>query len=597
MAKYIETLELGRAFFENTEQGIILLDLEDTVLEINRAAQEMFGIEKAISGQQLREIFPFMYEKDKKQIEEGAFTCKNDYKKTYKIKCRQVRLGETGLLKILYITDLTAISELQCKLRNVTIERDKIRNIIESIDEAVIVCDKDGIVFLLNRACEKLNDFSREQVIGKSVKEVYNLTEETSYMLRAIKEKKPILDVYQNYTTLLGKNMNIMCSNVPLFSGGKVVGAVSVMKSYYRAEKLTQKIMELQEQLFNNRKRHRGNESSNNCEYRFKDIVGVNSKLKQAISWSKKAALTSSPILIYGETGTGKELFAQSIHNSSHRKEGPFLAVNCAAIPGNLLEGILFGTEKGAFTGAVDRPGLFEQASGGTLFLDELNSMALDLQAKLLRVLQQNTIRRVGGMTEKRIDVRIISSMNENPAEAISAGRLRQDLYYRLGVVCIHIPPLRERKEDISQLVEEFIKRYNQKLNRNVQGISPSLAKDFLNYNWPGNVRELQHALESAMNMVEPHENLLKDHHLPPHVLEKIENKISATDTTKDINGDYYSVTCKDGMELQDILQNVEYQVISRTLQKNNGNVSKTARELGIRRQGLQYRMKKYNIK
>ncbi len=597
MVKYTETIELGRTFFEHAEQGIMLLDLEDTVLDLNPLAKSFFEIkEEMIYGQQLIDIVPQIYEGDKKNLQVGVITKKIGEKK-FKFNVKKARLGETGLIKLLYIKDMSVYSQIQQKLQAVIKDRDFLKNVIESIDEAVIVCDKNGKAILVNRACEKLNEFTRDQVLGKSVKEIYNLNDDSSDMLRSIKEKKPILDSYQNYTNLLGKNLNIMGSNMPLFSGGEVVGAVAVMKAYYRIEKLTEKIMELQEQLLKRKNKIQKKEEDTLCTYNFRDIVGVNLKLKQAIKWGEKAALTSSPILIYGETGTGKELFAQSIHNSSHRKNAPFLAVNCAAIPGSLLEGILFGTEKGAFTGAIDRPGLFEQASEGTLFLDEINSMALDFQAKLLRVLQQNTVRRVGGVKEKHIDVRIISSMNENPSEAISEGRLRQDLYYRLGVVYIRIPPLRKRKEDILKLVKSFISRYNVKFSLNINNISEELEKSLINYDWPGNVRELEHIIESSMNMAERDEKVLRMSHIPPHISEKMGNNIiDSEDYYKHIT-DNYSINIGKNMKLEEIMQNVEYQVISDNLKNNKGNISKTARELGLRRQGLQYRLKKYNIK
>jgi arginine utilization regulatory protein len=598
LVRYIETIELGRLFFEHAEQGIIILDLEDTILDINPLAKSFLNIkEDMIFGNQLRDIVQQIYEGNKKNLQIGIISNKKIKDKKFQLCVKKVRLGETGLIKLLYIKDINDYYQIQQKLQAVIKDRDHLKNIIESIDEAVIVCDKNGKAILLNRACEELNEFTREQVLGKNVKEIYNLNDDSSDMIRSMREKKPILDSYQNYTNLLGKNLNIMGSNVPLFSGGEVVGAVAVMKAYYRIEKLTEKIMELQEKLLNRNKKIQKKEKDNFCTYNFKDIVGINPKLKQAIKWGEKAALTSSPILLYGETGTGKELFAQSIHNSSHRKNGPFLAVNCAAIPGSLLEGILFGTEKGAFTGAIDRPGLFEQASGGTLFLDEINSMAIDFQAKLLRVLQQNTVRRVGGVKEEHIDVRIISSMNENPSEAIFDGRLRQDLYYRLGVVYIKIPPLRRRKEDILKLAKFFVNNYNLKFGLNIKKISEELGKNLFNYNWPGNVRELEHVIESSMNMAERNENVLQMAHVPPHILEKLGNNIIDSEDYYNQTTDNYTVNIRKNMKLEEMLRNVEYQVISDILKNNKGNISKTARDLGLRRQGLQYRLKKYNIK
>ncbi len=230
---------------------------------------------------------------------------------------------------------------------------------------------------------------------------------------------------------------------------------------------------------------------------------------------------STSSVLVYGETGTGKELYVQSIHNYSSRFNKPFIAQNCAALPENLFESILFGTVKGAFTGAVDKPGLFEQAHGGTLFLDEINSMPINLQTKLLRVLQDGVIRRVGDSRDRKIDVRIIAAMNVEPLKAVENGQIREDLFYRLNVVNIKLVPLRDRLEDIPLYVEHFIDKYNKELNKNVKGISSKVKELFMSYNWPGNVRELQHIIEAAINIVD--NEYIELDNLPIYLSEKVD--------------------------------------------------------------------------
>jgi len=225
---------------------------------------------------------------------------------------------------------------------------------------------------------------------------------------------------------------------------------------------------------------------------------------------------TPSSIMLHGKTGTGKELFAQSIHSHSHRRENQYIAINCAAIPEHLLESNLFGTARGAFTGAIDRPGLFEQAGGGTLFLDEIDSMPIGLQAKLLRALQEKKIRRLGSLKEIDIDIKIISSVSTAPYESINKGTLRNDLFYRLGVVLIRLPSLRERPEDLMELTWHFIHKNNRQLGTYVKKISNRVIDFFKNYGWPGNIRELEHIIEGAMNIV-GRETTLKSEHLPPH--------------------------------------------------------------------------------
>ncbi len=290
--------------------------------------------------------------------------------------------------------------------------------------------------------------------------------------------------------------------------------------------------------------------------------------------------------MIYGETGTGKELFAQSIHNASRRSDGPFLAINCAAIPDNLFEGLLFGTEKGAYTGAESRAGLFEQANEGTLLLDEINSMNMLLQSKLLRVLQEGTLRRVGGSKNIHIDVRVISNTNIPPREAIKNKELRQDLFYRLGVVNINIPPLREHKEDIPLLSKSFILCFNEKLMKNVSNIDRATLEIFNAYQWPGNIRELEHVIEHAMSIIPTRQiSTITPDYLPDYILNFPPTTLHTDQRDQgNIN------------TLNSAVQMTEYQVLRNALLENNCNITRTASFFGVSRQNLQYRIKRCGI-
>jgi arginine utilization regulatory protein len=298
----------------------------------------------------------------------------------------------------------------------------------------------------------------------------------------------------------------------------------------------------------------------------------------------ERASETPSSVLIHGETGTGKEMFAQSIHNHGIRRNNTFIAQNCAAIPDSLLEGILFGTEKGGFTGAIEREGIFEQANGGTLLLDEVNSMSLPLQAKLLRVLQEGYIRRIGGLKDIPIDVRIIATTNEDPRSGMETGSIRRDLYYRLSVINIYIPPLRERLDDLELLTEYFIKKYNKLLNKSIEKLSDQVMIDFMNYDWPGNIRELENFIEGAMNMVSSRDKVLNR-----------ENFITSNfiHRTSDLgNGLISSLSEK---SLPQLLEGIEEKVIIEMMGRYGNNITKTAKHLGIKRQTLQHKLKKYN--
>jgi arginine utilization regulatory protein len=289
-------------------------------------------------------------------------------------------------------------------------------------------------------------------------------------------------------------------------------------------------------------------------------------------------------VLIYAETGSGKEVISQSIHYSGVRKDRPFIPINCAAIPAALLEGMLFGTEKGSFTGAENKKGLFEEANHGTILLDEVNSMEPYLQSKLLRVLQDGYIRPIGSNKIIDIDVRIIATLNEDPEKLIESGKLRKDFYYRLSVIRINIPPLRERKEDIPILVENFIENYNRILGKNIQGIDDSVMKRFSEYSWPGNIRELKNVIESAINMSD-NNDILTHRHFDVKPLSEVYREVNNFNI--DENGN---------LDLEKYMENIEKEIIEKALIKNKYNITKTSKQLNISRQNLQYKIKKYNM-
>lgn len=316
----------------------------------------------------------------------------------------------------------------------------------------------------------------------------------------------------------------------------------------------------------------------------FKDIIHASEVMEKIIHIARKIAGSDSKVLISGESGTGKELFAQSIHNESIRKKQPFLAINCAALPRDLVESELFGYEEGAFTGAKKggRPGKFELANGGTLFLDEIESMPLDVQAKLLRAIESNEIMRIGGNKIIPINVRIIASTNKDLSSAIQEGKFRDDLYYRINTTIIEIPPLRERKEDITVLVEYFIAKLGYRFDKNALN-SKKILEALLNYHWPGNVRELENIIENLIILSPNHKisfNLLP---------EKIKNALKHTTQTKIANISDYD---KNNLNLADNEKNI----ILIALQKNKGNITKTALDLGIDRTTLIRKKSKYSI-
>jgi len=457
--------------------------------------------------------------------------------------------------------------------------------ILGTIDEGIHVVDANGITIFYNHVAARLDGLTAEEVLGKPLLEVFpSLDRHSSTLLRVIENGEPIYNKSQAYRNWKGMRVETINTTLPVYVDKRLVGAVEVAKDIGKLKELSERLIDLQAQLGKPRRIKRL--QSDGTAYTFEDIVTNSKAMLQLIERARKAAKTSSPILIYGETGTGKELFVQSIHQASERHARPFIAQNCAALPDTLLESILFGTTKGSFTGAEDRPGLFELANGGTLFLDELNSMPLDLQAKLLRVLQDGKIRRIGSMQAVQVDVRVIAAVNEEPDIVMKRGGLRTDLYYRLNVVSFALPPLRERKEDIELLTGHFLEKFNQKFQMNVTGLDKRVQEVFLQYHWPGNVRELEHVIEAAMNMVEGPVILLE--HIPPHIGERTSKQKEVAIASLLSNGGWQGETTR---SLPNILHEMEQMLITQAMEQTGGNILQAAKLLGIPRQTLQYKL------
>ncbi|HEY8363583.1 MAG TPA: sigma 54-interacting transcriptional regulator [Tissierellaceae bacterium] len=454
--------------------------------------------------------------------------------------------------------------------------RENIKEILDYLEEGIHIIDKNGIILYYNKFAQKIDGVEPDRVIGRHLLEVYpSLTEETSTLLTVIRTGKPIYDIEQTFINYKGEKITTINSSIPIRSRGKIVGALEISRDITDVRKMSEKIVELQDKLYNNEKRKpKDHKPGSSAKYTFLDIVGENKEMLRLKSLALKAAKSDVSILIYGDTGTGKELFVHAIHNASHRKHKPFIAQNCAALPANLLEGILFGTIKGGFTGAEDRPGLFELANGGTLFLDEINSMPLELQSKLLRVLQDGSIRRVGATNTIDVDVRIIAATNIPPEEAVEKGLMRRDLYYRLNVISFEIPPLRERKEDIPLLIKYFINKFNKKFHKDIKGVSDEVLNIFYNYRWDGNVRELENLLEGIISITD--KEVIEVEDLPYKFREKESKSF--------------------GMSLKEALESTERAIIKEALRKTNNNITHAAELLKIPRQTLQYRMQKLKL-
>ncbi|MDQ0272757.1 sigma-54 interaction domain-containing protein [Cytobacillus purgationiresistens] len=467
--------------------------------------------------------------------------------------------------------------------------------ILDEIDAGVHVVDEAGTTVIYNRKMAEIEDMKAEEVLNKSLRDVFSFEHnEDSRLLEVLAKGTKIANAKQTYYNNQGQEITTINHTIPIVNNDVRIGAMEIARDVTRLEKLIRENMN-----------KRGD-----TRYTFDSIIGSSRQIADVIDASKRATRTSSSVLIIGETGTGKELFAQSIHNGSQRSSGPFISQNCAAMPDSLIEGLLFGTKKGAFTGAIERPGLFEQAEGGTLLLDEINSLNPSLQAKLLRVLQEKTVRRVGDTQDRSVDVRIIATINEDPIDAIAGGRLRKDLYYRLSVVSLFIPPLRERQSDIHELIHFFIDKYNERFGMNVQNVDELVQQKLVYHEWPGNVRELEHMIEGAMNLID-YEDIITFHHLPNHFRHKLHllgddhddsfGEVEARSMLIEEQGSGGRRETGNRMKselksLAQYLDDAEYIYIKNSLTQNQFNITKTAKTLGMSRQNLQYRIKKHKL-
>ncbi len=445
----------------------------------------------------------------------------------------------------------------------------QLESVLDASGEAITMANKHHNVVYFNKKAEILYGIKKNDIEGNDLKLFFN----DLVLLRVLNTGESIKEHYHQPAP--GKF--VLINSIPIWLGDELIGAVSVERDItemvnlnldlYRARS---HINELKEQIHNN------NQGSNEP---FHDIYGYSPSLKGVIDMAKKASETNAPVIISGESGTGKELFAQAIHNSSFRRNGPFVVINCSSIPYHLFESEFFGYEEGAFTGAKrgGKIGTFELADGGTLVLDELGELDLSLQAKLLRTIQNNVFYRVGGKKPIQVDVRILAATNKNLDQLVKEGRFREDLYYRLNVVNLEVPPLRHRKGDIPELVHLFLKELSMQHGKEVFEVTSEVINTLLQYNWPGNVRELRNIIERLVVLSE--ERIITKDLLPKNLFQAQKSDEISTNQL-----------------LGSLTKDVERKKILETLKEVSGNKTKAAKALGIPRSTLYYKINNLNI-
>ncbi len=464
--------------------------------------------------------------------------------------------------------DITEIESLAEQVTDLWKVRNLLEAVIEATEDAISVSDEYGNNIMVNSAYTRITGLPKEAVLNKPV--TVDIAEGESMHMEVLRTGKPV----HNVRLKVGPAKKEVIVNVaPIFIEGKIRGSVGVIHDISEIIALTEELSRAKRLL-----RHL------DARYTWEDIIGVSPVIRRAKEQAKMAAETPAKVLLRGESGTGKELFAHAIHNASPRRKGQFVRVNCAAISEALLESELFGYEEGAFTGAMKggKKGLFEEANGGTIFLDEIGDIGLPLQSKLLRVIQEKEIIRVGGTRPISVDVRIISATNANLEMKVHSKTFREDLYYRLNVIPIHIPALREHKEDIQHLAGHIIFKLNQEFGRKVEKISGEALHDLLGYEWPGNVRELENELGRAMINMRPQDNVMDREHLPVLPCEKMT---------------YAAAPPSQVQSLEKVVADAEKMAITHALQETKGNRTKAAALLGISMRGLFYKIGKYGLK
>jgi transcriptional regulator of acetoin/glycerol metabolism len=430
--------------------------------------------------------------------------------------------------------------------------------VFSSVREGLITIDNTGLISGINASAAKLLKLHPKDLIGTPVDSVIRMDNKLRSFIhtgREYSEEELLLKSEKGQVRCLGSAHNI-CSE----SGSKLGTVFTFTKT---------------KETFSSK----GAAGGSNLRFMFKDIIGESLPMLETLEKAKRVARSPSTVLLLGESGTGKELFAQSIHNASDRRDGPFVSVNCGAIPGELIQSELFGYAEGAFTGARKggRPGKIELAIGGTVFLDEIGDMPLQMQVNLVRVLEEKAIVRVGDNNVVPVDVRIIAATNRSLYEEVTKGRFREDLFYRLNVITIILPPLRERKGDTTLLTNYYVDKISRKVGKHVESVEPGVFVALEAYHWPGNVRELANALEYAINLVQ--HGRLQLAHLPPYFNKK--------QTARNIADDAEIMS----------LALVEKKAIESALLHLGGNISKVAAALGIGRNTLYDKMKKHSIR
>ncbi|WP_028391720.1 sigma-54-dependent Fis family transcriptional regulator [Bacillus cihuensis] len=561
--------------FNTTNDGMIVIDKHGYIILFNRSAERMTEkVRNDVIGKHIHEVIqnsrlPKILQTNRTEINKEQ-VLENGLKIiTTRIPLLDEQKEVIGAFAVFKeITEAVDLAEQITDLKEV---QTLLEAIILSSNDAISVVDEEGRGLIINPAYTRITGLSREEIIGKPA--TADIYEGDSVHMRVLQTRRPVRGVNMR---LGPKRKEVIVNVAPIIVDGRLKGSVGVVHDVTEIQQLTAELSRARQII-----------RTLEAKYTFADIIGKSEEMNLPIEQAKLCAKTPATVLLRGESGTGKELFAHAIHNASDRKYNKFVRVNCAAISESLLESELFGYDDGAFTGAKrgGKKGFFEEANNGSIFLDEIGELKTHMQVKLLRVLQENEIVRVGGTTPIPINVRVIAATNINLEKAISDGSFREDLYFRMNRMPIHISPLRNRKEDIKELAIHLIQKINQEYGRTIEDISVGAIERLKQYHWPGNVRELENILGRTIIFMKLNETIIEEHHIPDFI-ESYEKAIP-------LNNEHIQ---SESQSLSEQMDRYEHQLIKQALMKNSGNKTNTAKMLGVSVRNLYYKMEKHGL-
>lgn len=566
--KYINIIDhktmMQELIFSSVEEGMIGIDDQGIVNLFNKSAERMtqISVENAI-GKHVHEVIslselPKVFDTGRVELNKELILESG----TKIVTSRYPMINEEGkqVGAFAVFKDISEVVRLAEEITNLTEIQKMLEAIIYSSEDAISVVDEEGKGILINPAYTRITGFSEAEVIGQPA--TADISEGESIHLKVLQTRKPVRGV----NLRVGKLKKDVIVNVaPIIVNQQLKGSVGVIHDMTEMRGLMKELDHARTLI-----------RTLGATYSFEDIVGTSNEINFTIEQAKLAASVSVTVLLRGEVGAGKDLFALAIHSESNRSHHPFLRVNCSSTEEHLLETELFGSEKDGFI----QPGIFEQAINGTIFLDEVGELTKKTQAKLLRVLRENAIIRVEGTTSIPVDVRIIASSSLNLEKAMLEGTFREDFYYQLNRMPIHIPSLRNRKQDIPAIAEHLLVKLNQEFGRNVEGFAEEAMESLLLYDWPGNVRELENVISRSMIFLQPNDRTVEEYHLPKSML-----VIPSEDKGETSLG-----------TLAEQMDEMEKKVLAQALKLSGGNKSRTAKQLNISLRTLYYKLEKYHL-